>query len=506
MADGQFLTFPQAFNLAAEHYKAGRANEASELCEKIVAGAPNYADAVHLKAVLLMDKGELASAESLALRATELAPTSASFVNTVGVILKKQRRFEEAMKFFERAIELEPNFIPVHTNIGLILQMDGRYEEAEKAHRRSVELDPNYVTALHNLANLLMDAGKLDESLEFFRRAIEQRPGDAEIHTHRALAFLMDGQFERGWDEYEWRMQMRSQLAKHSLKSPLWDGRFFEGQTLLVYHEQGFGDVIQCARYIKQAKARGGTVVMACAPPIGRLMEQVEGVDKVVTADSDIPPHHFKFPVMALPRLFDAKLGNIPAPMPYLKGMPGTMLMGGEGTKRVGIAWAGSPTHDNDHRRSMPASELAPILDVPGVTFYSLQFGSRAAELEAAGLKGKMVELGDETMGDFYQTAGFIDQLDLVITIDTVTGHLAGALNKPTWLLLAFSSDFRWLRGRDDSEWYPSVKLYRQDQPMQWRAPIAKVAADLAAFAGGNGAGANGAGRNATAKRGGKKH
>ncbi len=488
MADGQFLTFPQAFNLAAEHYKAGRAAEASELCEKIVAGAPNYADAVHLKAVLLMDKGELASAESMARRASELSPESASFINTVGVILKKQKRFEEAMQCFNRTAELEPNFIPVHTNIGLIQQMNGDYEAAEASHRRSVELDPHYVTALHNLANLLMDAGKLDQSLDFFHRAVEQRPGDAEIHTHRALALLMDGQFERGWDEYEWRMQMRSQLAKHSLKSPLWDGRGYEGQTLLVYHEQGFGDVIQCARYLPQVKQRGGTLVVACAPPIGRLMAQIEGVDKVVTADSEIPPHHFKCPLMALPRLFQARPGNIPTAMPYLKPAPGAILMGGEGTKRVGIAWAGSPTHDNDHRRSMPASELAPILAVPGVTFYSLQFGSRAAELEAAGLKGKMIEPGDEALGDFYQTAGYIDQLDLVITIDTVTAHLAAALNKPTWMLLAFSSDFRWLRERNDSEWYPSMKLYRQTKPMQWREPIAKIASDLAALAGKRGA------------------
>jgi Flp pilus assembly protein TadD len=483
-ADGQFLTFPQAFNLAAEHYKAGRADAARELCEKIVAGAPNYADAVHLKAVLLMDKGELASAESMARRATELAPASASFINTVGVILKKQHRFDEAMQCFRRTAELDPNFIPVHTNIGLILQMNGDYAAAEAAHRRSVELDPTYVTALHNLANLLMDAGKLDEALEVFRRAVTQRPGDAEIHTHRALCMLMAGQFDLGWDEYEWRMQMRSQLAKHSLKTALWDGRGYEGQTLLVYHEQGFGDVIQCARYLPQVKARGGTLVMACAPPIGRLMEQVEGVDKVITSDAEIPRHDFKCPVMALPRLFNARIGNIPAATPYVKGAPGLVLPGGEGTKRVGIAWAGSATHDNDHRRSMPAAELAPLLAVPGVTFYSLQFGNRAVELEEAGLKGKMIELGDETLGDFFQTAGFIEQLDLVITIDTVTAHLAGALNKPTWLLLAFSSDFRWLRGPSDTPWYPSMKLYRQKQPMRWREPIAQVAADLTALAG----------------------
>ncbi len=213
-ADGQFLTFPQAFNLAAEHYKAGRANEAAELCEKIVAGAPNYADAVHLKAVLLMDKGELASAESMARRATELAPDNASYINTVGVILKKQKRFDDAVVAFDRVVELDPNFIPVHTNIGLILQMQGKYAEAEKAHRRSVDLDPSYVTALHNLANLLMDAGRLEESAEFFRRALESRPADPEIHTHRALCQLMSGDFERGWDEYEWRMQMQSQLTK----------------------------------------------------------------------------------------------------------------------------------------------------------------------------------------------------------------------------------------------------------------------------------------------------
>lgn len=484
MADGQFLTFPQAFNLAADHYKAGRIKEAADLCEKIVAGAPNYADAVHLKAVLLMDKGELASAESLARRALELAPRNAAFVNTVGVILKKQKRYDEALEAFAQTIELDPEFVPVHTNTGLILQLRGDYQDAEAAHRRSLALDPSYVTAMHNLANLLMDAGKLEEGLEMFTRALVARPGDAEIHTHRALCMLMAGQFERGWDEYEWRMQMRSQLAKHSLKTPLWDGRGYEGQTLLIYHEQGYGDVIQCARYIKQAKARGGTVVVACAPPVGRLMEQIEGVDRVVTTDVDIPLHHFKCPVMTLPRLFHARPGNIPAQMPYLKAKPDLTLPGGEGTRRVGIAWAGSPTHDNDHRRSMAASALAPILDVPGVTFYSLQFGSRAIELEDAGLKGRVVELGDETLGDFYQTAGYIDQLDLVVTIDTVTAHLAAALGKPTWVLLAYSADFRWLRDGDTSEWYPSIRLYRQEQPMQWRQPVARLAADLAAFAG----------------------
>jgi hypothetical protein len=185
---------------------------------------------------------------------------------------------------------------------------------------------------------------------------------------------------------------------------------------------------------------------------------------------------------MALPRLFKARLGNIPATMPYLKAPSDTIVPGGEGTVRVGIAWAGSPTHDNDYRRSMPASELAPILAVPGVTFYSLQFGSRATELEDAGLKGKVVELGDAALGDFYQTGGIMQQLDLVITIDTVTAHLAAGLDKPTWVMLAFSSDFRWLRDRDDSEWYPSIKLYRQAKPMRWREPIARIATDLAAF------------------------
>src|SRR5690606_39168919 len=155
--------------------------------------------------------------------------------------------------------------------------------------------------------------------------------------------------FARGWDQYEWRMQMKSQLAKHSLKSPLWDGRGFEGQTLLVYHEQGFGDVVQTARYLPMVKARGGKVVVACAPPIGKVMETVEGVDLVVTNDAAIPPHHFKLPVMALPRIFRQDIDNIPSATPYIKAPP-VVLMGGEGAKRVGIVWAGSNTHDNDHR------------------------------------------------------------------------------------------------------------------------------------------------------------
>ena len=479
---GQFMTFPQAFNLAATQYRAGRLKEARALCDKVLAGSPNYADAVHLSAVLLMDAGSLEEAENRARRAVELSPQTASFVNTLGVVLKKRRRFAEAMGCFQRTVDLEPGFAPVYTNIGLLLAIDGDYERAEQAHRKSLSLDPNYVTALHNIGNLLQDAGKLDEALAFFRRAIERKPGDPEIHTHRALCMLMKGDFARGWDEYEWRMQMKSQLAKHSLKSPLWDGRGFEGQTLLIYHEQGFGDVVQCARYFAMAKERGGTVVVACAPPIGRLMETVAGVDRVVTNDRDIPPHHFKVPVMALPRIFRQDIDNIPAAVPYIKAPP-TVLMGGENTRRVGIVWAGSPTHDNDSRRSLPAAELTRLLDVPGVTFYSLQYGERYAELEQAGLAGRVLRVTDEQMSDFSQTAGYIEQLDLLITVDTAVAHIAGALGRPVWTLLAFANDFRWLKDRDDTPWYPTMKLYRQARPMDWTEVVGRLAGDLATFA-----------------------
>lgn len=479
---GQFLTFPQAFNLAATHYRAGRHKDAREICDKVLAGAPNYADAVHLGAVLQMDAGNLDKAEDLARRAVELTPQSASFVNTLGVILKKRKRFADAMSCFQRAVDLDPKFAPVYTNIGLILAMEGDYERAEAAHRRSLANDPNYVTAMHNLANLLQDAGKLDEALEYFRQALERKPGDAEIHTHRALCMLMKGDFARGWDQYEWRMQMKSQLAKHSLKTPLWDGRGFEGQTLLVYHEQGFGDVVQTARYLPMVKARGGRVVVACAPPIGKVMETVEGVDQVVTSDAAIPPHHFKVPVMALPRIFRQDIDNIPSHIPYIKAPP-VMLMGGEGAKRVGIVWAGSNTHDNDHRRSMPASELKPLLETPGVAFYSLQYGERFAELEQAGLAGKVMRISDQQMSDFHQTAGYIEQLDLLITVDTAVAHVAGALGKPVWTLLAFANDFRWLKGREDTPWYPTMKLYRQSRPMVWSDVVQRLTADLGVFA-----------------------
>jgi len=478
---GQFLTFPQAFNLAAEHYRGGRHKEARELCEKILAGAPNYADAVHLSAVLQMDANVLDKAEDLARRAVELSPQSASFVNTLGVILKKRKRFSDAMSCFQRAVELDPKFAPVYTNIGLILALEGDYERAEQAHRRSLASDSNYITALHNLANLLQDAGKLDEALEYFRRALERKPGDPEIHTHRALCMLMKGDFARGWDQYEWRMQMKSQLAKHSLKTPLWDGRGFEGQTLLVYHEQGFGDVVQTMRYMPMVKARGGKVVVACAPPIGKVVATVEGVDEVVTSDAAIPPHHFKVPVMALPRIFRQDIDNIPSKVPYIKAPP-VVLMGGEGTKRVGIVWAGSNTHDNDHRRSMPAEELKPLLKVPGVTFYSLQFGERFAELEQVGLADKVTRITDAQMSDFHQTSGYIDQLDLLITVDTAVAHIAGALGKPVWTLLAFANDFRWLKDRDDTPWYPSMKLYRQSRPMVWSDVVQRLVTDLGAF------------------------
>ncbi|MCP4330868.1 MAG: tetratricopeptide repeat protein [Alphaproteobacteria bacterium] len=477
---GKTVPIQQAYEMAAKLYHQKRPRVAMRLIDQIIQRRPNHMHAHHLRGAALMQLDMMDEAEVPLRRALELAPSNVSFNNTFGVWLKKSERLEDALKQFEEVKRLNPTFAPVHTNIGLVHQRLQNFEAAHVAHGKCLELDPDYRPAMHNMGNTLDALGKTEESVKMFTRALRQSPEDAEILMDRGLVRLRAGDYERGWEDYEHRLTVLNQRLRHrQVNAPMWDGGDFKGKTLGVYQEQGYGDVIQCLRYVPWVKERGGELVFLVAKPLERVLETVDGIDRIVTAFEDVPAIDFKIPIFSLPRIFKTRWPDVPAETPYIRAAADSAVQFDGATLNVGLIWAGSTTFKGDHYRTMTPEMLAPLTEVPGVKLYSLQFGADESVLTEAGLEGKVHVLGDEVLGDFFQTGGIIEKLDLIITVDTVTVHLAGALSRPAWLMLSRTGDWRWGRDIDNSPWYPSVRVFRQEQQNDWSGVVDRIAAAL---------------------------
>jgi len=476
----------RAMDKAIELYHRKRPRLALQIVDRILNRSASHAAAHHLRGVLLMQLDQLDAAEAAFEKAIELAPSNVPFRNTYGVWLKRVERFSEALAQFEWVAAADPAFAPVHTNVGLVHQRLENFEAAEQSHRRALALDPQYRPALHNLANTLEALGRDAEAVEFFDRALQVGGPDDEIRMDRGLCLLRLGDYARGWADYESRLDVIKQRLRHRvIPAPFWDGTPFEGKTLAVYQEQGNGDVIQCARYLPMVKASGGRVLAVVSEALDRLIATTDSVDEIVNRFEDVPPVDLKVPVFSLPRLFETRWPDIPVDVPYVRASPEVKVDLADDGLRVGLVWAGSDTFSGNHFRSMSVDRFRPLLDVPGVTFYSLQFGLDRAALTAPKLDESIRHLNDDALGDFHQTGRLMEDLDLVITVDTVTAHLAGALNRPAWVLLSATPDWRWGRGHDTSPWYPSLRLFRQERPGDWDGVIERVRRALVGAASG---------------------
>jgi tetratricopeptide (TPR) repeat protein len=338
---------------------------------------------------------------------------------------------------------------------------------------RCVQLQPDFPEAHNNLGNAHRDQGRLEEAHACFARALELRPDYADAHWNRALLWLLQGDFEKGLPEYEWRWQLKD-FRRRAHSQPLWNGAPLGEQTLLLYAEQGLGDTVQFIRYAALARRHCGRIVVQCQPPLARLLAGYPGVDQLVPEGVPLPPFDAHAPLLSLPRLLGTTLDTIPANIPYLHADPGLValwrdeLASGAGFK-VGIAWQGSTKYRADRWRSMPLAQFEPLARVPGVRLFSLQKGFGREQVHGAGFP--VTDLGgrlDEAHGAFMDTAAVLKNLDLVITSDTVIAHLAGALGVPVWVAVPFLPDWRWLLEREDSPWYPTMRLFRQAQPGRW--------------------------------------
>ncbi len=430
------------------------------------------------RALEYQQSGEWAAAEAILDRLLQEFPGQAHALYLLGLVRSGQRRLLEAAELIEQAIRANPDEALFLHHLQEVYRRLGRLDEALVAGRRAVAAFPQEAMLWANLAAIHRDRLELDEAVAPAQHALALQPDLAEAHLALAEIWLLAGDFERGWAEYEWRFGISGAGPLMApTDQPAWQGQALSGRLLLI-GDQGFGDVIQFSRYIPLAAARCGVVAVACAPEMQGLLQQIWPALAVFGRWEKGIACEAWAPLSSLPRL----CGKMPAPRVYLRAdatcvakwaerlataLPGPGL-------RVGIVWAGSPEHQNDGKRSTQFTTFAALLSVPGLRLVSLQRGQ--AQLQLAG--ADVYDAGS-ALEDFTETMGLLGALDLLITVDTAVAHLAGAMGRPVWILLPYAPDWRWLLHRADTPWYPTARLFRQQTPGDWAHVVAEVVVAL---------------------------
>jgi tetratricopeptide (TPR) repeat protein len=445
---------------------------------------PGYAEAHNNLGNVLLKQGQLVEAFASYQQALHLKPDYAEAHNNLGNVLLKQEQLTEAQACLQRALRLRPDFAEAHYNLGKVLQEQGQLAQAQACYQQALGLEPVYAEAHNNLGVVFQEQDKLEEALASLQQALRLKPDYAEAHWNRALVCLLAGDFEQAWQDYEWRWQ-RQTSSPLRFPQPLWDGSPLHGQTILLHAEQGLGDTLHFIRYASLVKERGGSVLVACQPPLIPLLRSCRGIDQLLPQGSPLPPFDVYAPLLSLPRIFGTTLTTVPAAVPYLFADPQrchrwhSVLRSLEGFK-IGIGWQGNPRYRGDRQRSLPLVQFAPLAQLPGVQLISLQKGFGSEQVRTLADRFNVLELGsrlDEGTGAFEDTAAVLQHLDLIITSDTALPHLAGALGVPVWVALPFTPDWRWLRQREDSPWYPTMRLFRQREQGNWAEVFERITA-----------------------------
>ncbi len=430
-------------------------------------------------------QGRLDEAVPAYVQALALGPDLADAYNNLGVIMRSQRKFGAAIACYRRAIALGNPTSGLLSNLGNALRDAGRLEEAIVEHQKAVNMRQDSAPALYNLGLALRDFGQHETAVACFDRALSLRGEYVDCRWDRALTLLQMGRLEEGFAEYEWRWKL-PEVTRRSFEAPAWDGGDLGDRTLLLWHEQGFGDMIQFVRCIRSIpRGPDSAVILFCQPELVRLFADVAGLDRVVPGNAAPPPCDVQAPLLSLPWLLGMRDGGTSAAVPYLSAAedhPFRLPEDPAGRLRVGLVWAGKPTHKNDRNRSSGFTPFVNLLDLPRVAFFSLQKGPRAADVAESASVALVTDLASG-IGDFADTAAILAQLDLLIGVDTAVVHLAGALNRPVWTLLPFSCDWRWGVAGETTPWYPSMRLFRQPRPGDWASVFRDLRAELAALA-----------------------
>ncbi|MFO1024974.1 MAG: tetratricopeptide repeat-containing glycosyltransferase family protein [Acetobacteraceae bacterium] len=473
-----------------ELHRQGRAAEAESFYRRALHLEPEFVTAWMNLGLAHMELGNLDAAEEFEREALRLDPDLPDAHNHLGMVHYKRGRLAEAENCFRTALRLNPAHPHATLNLGSVRQVFDHPDEAEGLFRRAMELGVNASHARSNLALCMMEQVRPEEAETLCREAIADSPNYPEAKANLALALLTMGRLQEGWGYYEtrWEVEGKNRPVPR-LEQPRWTGQKLNGETVLLYAEQGFGDTLQFCRYVPKVAEAGARVVLVVPRPLRRLMMALPGVDVLLAEDDDtLPAFDFHCPLLSLPHAFGTGLDTIPAEMPYLKGDPHawrSVLEGLPGLK-VGLVWAGKSRTDQPHavaldkRRSMRLQDMAPLFEVPGVSFVSLQLGPPARQMRTLP-EGAVLHDVSARIADWADTADLIAGLDLVIAVDTAVAHLAGALGKPVWMLNRFDSCWRWMVGREDTPWYPTMRIFRQHERNDWTSVIDDVRVALEA-------------------------
>lgn len=469
----------------AQLLRQGCTGDAVLALKEAVRLLPESAEAQNSLGVALRLEGRLDEAISHCREAVRLSPEMAEAHNNLGSFLQESGRIDESIASLREALRLQPHFANAHSNLGIALFRQHHYAEAVALYRQAIALDPQFVDAHNNLASALFALGEVDESLRCFSEAIRLKPDFREAHWGRALVWLSQGDFHRGWREFEWRPT----LPEAPLRRPRWDGSDLHGHTVLLEAEQGLGDTLQFVRYGALVRQRGGRVVLACQPRLATLLKSCcATIDQVVTQAEPHPPFDVYLPLLSAPLVVGTTSNSVPAEVPYVR--PNGCLvekwraeLSLQSGFKIGIVWQGSPHSPGDRERSIPLAEFEPLARIPGVQLISLQMGRGVEQIEVVRPRFNVIDYSDrldKAAGPFMDSAAIMPNLDLVVGCDSAVCHLAGAMAAPVWVAIPALPDWRWQLEGNGSPWYPTMRLFRQRRLGNWSDVFQRLASEIA--------------------------
>ncbi len=471
-------TYVEAYNnLGIVLYQQGELEVAIKNLETALLLKPDWAE-VHLNlGVALKQIGKLETATTHLNQAITLKPDFSEAYLNLGVVLKQIGKLESAISYYQQAIKIQPNYAEAYNNLGLAWQQQDKLDIAISQYQQAINFNPQNPDFYLNLGCAFQDKNQIDEAIASYKQAIEINPKFAKAHLNLGTTLLLKGEVGQGFAEYEWRWQTK-EINFYLHKLPLWDGSDLEGRNILLCAEQGYGDTIQFIRYAPLVKEKGGYVTFECYPALLRLLANFPGIDQIVEWRNSGENFDVYAPLMSLPHILRTSLNTIPAKIPYLwfqeKQNPEKFELE---TYKIGIVWAGSATRKNDRFRSTSLVNFLSLQDLSGVSLYSLQ--KQIPERDIETLKNSHIQDLSYLLNDFADTAEMITKFDLIITVDTAVAHLAGAMGKQVWVLLSFAPDWRWMLDRNDTPWYSTMRLFRQQKIDDWEGVFERVKFEL---------------------------
>jgi tetratricopeptide (TPR) repeat protein len=472
------------FNLGNTYQETGDFDRAKTCFEACLRIQPDFVKAHHNMGVILNRTGDIPGALKRFETVIQLQPDFAEAHNNIGNILLSKNQLDSAVKYFQNAVSIRKDYAEAHYNLGVALNGLTEFEAARSAFTKAINERPGFVEAYNNLGVALQNLGEIREAEAVLNKALSLKPDFAEAVWNRSLVRLLSGDLLNGFKEYEVRFRKPDQTSiyPHSFEVPRWDGMSFKGRRLLVHYEQGFGDTLQFVRYLPMVKSRGGTVIFEVQSELYSLLNNLEGIDSLIEGQKKCSPgvpFDCVIPLLSLPGIFGTRMDTIPQKVPYV--FPDSVkaeywrkrISVGKDFK-VGIVWAGNLNNPKGRHRSCSLKHFIPIGGMPSVTLYGLQKGDAVEEIEKLHDSIQVANLAD-SLTDFSDTCAIIANLDLIISVDTAVAHLAGAMGKPTFVLLSTPCDWRWLLDREDSPWYPTMTLFRQPRKGEWESVFKQV-------------------------------